>query len=234
MKNLLIITGASSGIGKNTAEVFQKNDWKIINISRRSCPIKGVQSFQTDLSVPKFIEKIQKPLEAAIQNADKICLIHNAALLNKDNLKTLTDGDFRRVLQINILAPHVLNRTIMPFMKSGSSILYVGSTLSEKAVAGAFSYVTSKHAQMGMMKATCQDLIGSGIHTAGICPGFTNTEMLNKHVQYDEEILSSIRAMNVFNRLIEPKEIAELLYFCATHPVINGAVLHANLGQVEH
>ena len=40
-----------------------------------------------------------------------------------------------------------------------------------------FSYVVSKHALVGMMRATCQDLAGREIHTACICPGFTDTEM---------------------------------------------------------
>jgi 3-oxoacyl-[acyl-carrier protein] reductase len=67
-------------------------------------------------------------------------------------------------------------------MGPGSSVLYVGSTLSEKAVPGSFSYVVSKHAQLGMMRATCQDLMGTGIHTAMVCPGFTDTEMLRNHL----------------------------------------------------
>ena len=62
--------------------------------------------------------------------------------------------------------PEHIEAELLPLMPSGSSVLFVGSTLSEKAVKGAFSYVVSKHAQLGMMRATCQDLMGRGIHTA--------------------------------------------------------------------
>ena len=98
---------------------------------------------------------------------------------------------------------------------------------------GSFSYVISKHAQLGMMRATCQDLMGSGIHTALVCPGFTDTEMLRTHIGTDPEVEQAVASLNSFNRLIDPLEIAELLLWCHQHPVINGAVLHANLGQKE-
>ena len=116
-------------------------------------------------------------------------------------------------------------------MGAGSCILYVGSTLSEKAVPGSFSYVVSKHAIVGMMRGTCQDLAGTGIHTACVCPGFTDTEMLREHVP--DDAMASVSAMSAFGRLIEPAEVAATLLFAAENPVLNGAVLHANLGQVE-
>ena len=135
------------------------------------------------------------------------------------------------MFEVNLVAPNTLNAWTLPRMRAGSSILYVGSTLSDKAVPGSFSYVTSKHAMIGMMRATCQDLAGSGIHTACVCPGFTDTEMLRTHVPADA--MGVISGMSAFGRLIEPREIAETLWWSAHNPVINGAVLHATLGQVE-
>ena len=114
-----------------------------------------------------------------------------------------------------------------------SSILYLGSTLSEKAVANSYSYSTLKHAVIGLMRATTQDLAPNRkIHSCCICPGFTKTKMLLEHIR-DTNILKEITKINSHNRLIEPKEISEFLYFCSQTPVINGAILHANLGQIE-
>ena len=119
-------------------------------------------------------------------------------------------------------------------MGKQSSVLYVGSTLSEKAVAGAFSYVISKHAQLGMMRASCQDLAGTGIHTAMVCPGFTETEMLKQHLGGDTSLMHEIGSQNGFGRLVDPDEIAAALIWAQANPVINGSVMHGNLGQVEH
>ena len=69
--------------------------------------------------------------------------------------------------------------------------------------------------------------------TAMVCPGFTDTEMLRTHLGNDSEVAAAIASMNSFNRLIEPAEIAELILWVHQNPVINGAVLHANLGQKE-
>ena len=105
----------------------------------------------------------------------------------KDSIADCEDTALERILSVNVLAMNTLNRHLLPAMGPGSGILYVGSTLSEKAVAGAFSYVISKHAQLGMMRASCQDLAGTGIHTAMICPGFTDTEMLKQHLGGDTQ-----------------------------------------------
>ncbi len=130
-----------------------------------------------------------------------------------------------------MVAPNTLNYFAIPYMKRGSSIIYVGSTLAEKAVPGTYTYVVSKHALIGMMRSTCQDLAGQEIHTACVCPGFTDTEMLREHVP--AEAMDGIRAMSAYGRLSDPDEIAETIFWAATNPVINGAVLHANLGQRE-
>ncbi len=230
MKNL-VITGASSGIGQATAATFNAAGYNVINLSRRPCPEDGVSSIACDLSQADFCQTIAAQLEEQLGGAGETVLIHNAALLANDSVSTTDSDEFRRILEINLVAPNSLNQLLIPLMTKGSSILYVGSTLGEKAVPNSFSYVTSKHASIGMMRSTCQDLAGTGIHTACINPGFTDTEMLRDHVPAD--VMPQIAAMSAFERLIQPEEIAQTLLFAAQSPVLNGAAINANLGQVE-
>jgi NAD(P)-dependent dehydrogenase (short-subunit alcohol dehydrogenase family) len=84
-----------------------------------------------------------------------------------------------------------------------------------------------------MMRATCQDLLGHGIHTVCVCPGVTDTEMLRQRAAGRPEVLDALRAMTGEGRLIEPAEIARVIASCADQPVLNGAIVHANLGQRE-
>ena len=230
MKTLLI-TGASAGIGLATAERFLAADYRIINLSRRKCPLVEVQSIETDLSQPDFSVKLRAKLEPYLKNTGVLSLVHNASRLLNDSAIDTSDDSLRDVLQVNIVATNTLNRLLVPKMSSGSSIIYIGSTLAEKAVANSFSYVTSKHAQIGMMRALCQDLASTGIHTACICPGFTDTEMLRQHVPAEQ--MANVAAMSAFNRLITPREIAEVVFATAINPVLSGSVIHANLGQLE-
>ncbi len=233
MSNYLVITGASKGIGKTTVALFIKQGWQVINISRSQCDVAGVKQFTIDLSQAGWQQQHSEPLVNAITAADQLCLVHNAAAFAKDHIQTLAVDDYRQILEVNLVAPIVLNQLLLPKMKPGSSIIYMGSTLSEKAVANTASYVISKHGVAGMMKATCQDLAGKGIHTCCICPGFTETEMLLQHIGDDKDVLENVKQMSAAGRLIEPQEIAEVIWFAANHSVINGSVLHANLGQID-
>ena len=230
MKTLLI-SGASAGIGARTAEAFLEADYRVVNLSRRPCPVPGVAHIRCDLSRPAFLADIASDLAPHLRSTERIALVHNASRLVNDTAVETPSDVLREILETNVVAANTLNGHVLPRMREGSCILYVGSTLSEKAVPGSFSYVVSKHAIVGMMRATCQDLAGTGIHTACICPGFTDTEMLREHVP--EDAMASVASASAFGRLIDPAEIAATLLFAAEHPVLNGAVLHANLGQIE-
>lgn len=228
----LVITGASKGIGLATATRFLDAGYRVINLSRTPAPDERVENHRIDLSMGDSEAQLRSLLDLLIDPGE-ICLIHNAGKLTNDSAADTETDAFVDVLNINVVAPHFLNQTLIPKMRAGSSIIYLGSTLSEKAVPGTYSYVVSKHAVIGMMRSTCQDLAGREIHTACICPGFTDTEMLRTHVGEDEATLEAIASTSTFNRLVEPTEIAGAIWFAASNPVINGAVLHANLGQVE-
>jgi len=231
---VLVITGGTRGIGLATCQRFLEQGYRIINLSRSDSPLPEVTQLRVDLSSLDWVDAAAEPLSRAVGRPDRLVVIHNAATLYSDSVQDLDAAQLAQVMQTNVIAPLQLNQCLLPVMGEGSSILYVGSTLSEKAVAGSCSYVTSKHALAGLMRSTCQDLAGTGIHTACVCPGFTNTEMLCAHVGGEAEILAAIAEGVTFKRLVEPEEIARLLSFCADNPAINGAVLHANLGQIEH
>ncbi|NVJ23821.1 SDR family oxidoreductase [Myxococcus sp. AM011] len=235
MTDQAIITGASRGIGQALAARFRKEGWGVLNLARQPSHVPGVMDLGVDLGSGDWEPRVEAALrDTAGQAKDhRVCLVHNAAIYDHDDALELTAAQLRRVLEVNVVAPAVLNRLTRPYLGDGSSILYVGSTLSEKAVRGNASYVTSKHALVGLMRSTCQDLAGTRIHTACVCPGFTDTEMLREHLGDDAKRAAIISAKSTFGRLITPDEIANVLYFCATTPTVNGAVLHANLGQVE-
>jgi len=229
----LIITGASKGIGLATAQTFADEGYRVINLSRNPADDDRIESHSVDLLAAQASNTLDKIFKDRLKKGPLI-LVHNAARLRKDSVSSSTPESLREILELNVVAPQLLNAKLIPYMQPGSAIIYIGSTLSEKAVAGSFSYVTSKHAIVGMMRATCQDLAGQQIHTTCICPGFTDTEMLREHVGYEQDILAEIGAASTFGRLIEPVEIAQMILFAAKSPVINGAIIHGNLGQIEH
>ena len=228
-----IITGASQGIGKATAALMVEAGYEVINLSRQRSALSGVEDISVDLAAALTQNTLPDLLRPLLRSPAVTVLVHNAFRHEHDSVSDLTDADFAAILNLNLRAPNALNRLLIPTMQRGSSILYIGSTLSEKAVAGAFSYVITKHALVGMMRATTQDLVGRGIHSACICPGFTDTPMLRQHLGTDVDVLAKVSGRSAESRLIEPEEIARTVRFAAEQPVVNGAVIHANLGQIE-
>lgn len=230
-----IITGASKGIGRASAQLLIDNEFRVINISRTPSTVSGVKNHLLDLTSQEAQESLGKLVNEILKDDKKteLVLVHNAARLEPDTVGSTDAESLRSVMEINVIAPQLLNHHFLPLMTAGSSIIYIGSTLSEKAVANAYSYVVTKHALVGMMRATCQDLAGQQIHTACICPGFTDTEMLRVHLGDNQEVLDSIAAASTFGRLLTPEEIAECILFAASNPAVNGSVIHANLGQIE-
>jgi len=229
----LVITGGSKGIGLATARLFAAEGYRVVNISRSPIPLAGAVQLAIDIADPDWPARHGEAVRAAVAGSASIALVHNAGLLTKDSVASVEAPALHRVLQVNVVACVQLDQLLLPVMGAGSAIVYVGSTLGEKAVAGSCAYVVSKHALIGLMRATCQDLAGRGIHTACVCPGFTDTEMLRAHVGQASEVLEVLAGGVTFGRLIEPEEIARTIRFCAQNAVINGAVIHANLGQVE-
>lgn len=230
---LLIVTGASTGIGRAIVTRFLLEGCVVVNLSRRPCTERGVENLACDLAQPGAIDRIAAPLGAWLADADRICLVHNASIMRRDSIDALPSEALRDVLELTLVAANGLNQLVLPHMGAGSSIIYIGSTLAEKAVPGVASYVIAKHALAGMMRATCQDLAGRGIHTCMICPGFTDTEQIRAMIGGDPGTLAALTGMSAFDRLIEPEEIAETVAFAAHAPVLNGALIHANLGQRE-
>jgi len=228
----LVITGASKGIGFATAQKFCDAGHRVINFSRSQAPDDRVENHGIDLTFEDADTAIKEILDLTLDPGE-IILIHNAAVLVNDSVLDVELDEFRDVMNLNVFAAQKMNQALISKMRPGSAIIFLGSTLAEKAVANTFSYVTSKHAVIGMMRATCQDLAGTGIHTACVCPGFTDTEMLRVHVGEDEDVLAEIAKISTYGRLITPAEIADTLFFAALNPVVNGAVIHANLGQIE-
>ncbi|MBT5030934.1 MAG: SDR family oxidoreductase [Proteobacteria bacterium] len=234
MSNLAVITGASRGIGNATAQLFVEFGYAVVNISRTPASLDGVTNINADMSEPGWLEGVSDELIAQLDGADEIALVHNAGMMVLDRVGDMIAEQLRRMFEVNVVASCALNDLLIPLMKEGSSIVYVGSTLSEKSVPGVASYATSKHAVIGLMRSTCQDLVGAGIHTACVCPGLTDTDMLRGSAGNDPDVIANMARMQTFNRLVEPEEIAAAILSVVGQPVFNGAVLHANLGQISH
>lgn len=231
MNHYLVITGGSRGIGEATIKQFTEHQWKVINISRNACLVPGVKNFSIDLSKPEHIERFATPLAESVADADCIVVVYNAGFQIKDTVLSMTLEGLIETLNINVISSSMLNKIFIPLMPPGSSIVYLGSMLAERGVPGNSSYIISKHAVLGLMRATCQDLNGKHISTCCICPGLVETQLL--HNSMDGDMIKYLLDNYIIGkRLIKPAEVAKVIYSCATSPAINGSIIPINFGIV--
>ena len=247
---VVIVTGGSAGIGLAIVERFADLDYQVISLARRRCPVDTVESVLVDLGNPEAVGSAIAEVQARLDRlasppgwgppgqADTrpspppIHLVHNAAVMPTDSALSVDPKMLDRTLHLNVTTPAQINAALLPRMRPGSSIVFIGSTLSDKGVANRLSYVTSKHALLGLMRATVQDLFGTGIHCLCVAPGFTDTAMLAPGLA-TPGFAEAVRGMVSFGRLLEPEEIADIVVFATRTPAFNGSNLHANLGQRE-
>lgn len=226
----LIIFGGSKGIGRSIVETFRDRGFHCLNISRTlSAPADS--NMRVDLSNIDDIDKVRTSIIEYIKDATELSVVHNAFPYSSDSALSPDLNKLNEAFNACVIWPTSINQMVVEKANCKTSILFTGSTLSEKAVPGAYSYSTLKHACAGMMKALCQDGSGNMVHTALICPGFTDTEMLREHLNRLNMNMEMITDNVIFNRLIRPDEIARFFLFAHEEPSLNGSVLHANLGQ---
>ena len=118
MDPIAILTGASSGIGAAAAEQFVEHGYTVINISRRDCPVPGVQTLATDLADEQSASQTCATLASRVADAGgaPVCLVHNASLMLKDRCDTTEDADLSLVLAVNVVGINALNRSLLPLM----------------------------------------------------------------------------------------------------------------------
>ncbi|MEM1062254.1 MAG: SDR family oxidoreductase [Planctomycetota bacterium] len=229
MPEVAVVTGGSAGIGAEACRLFIARGVKAISLSRRCPGVDGVGHVEVDLSRADGVSSIEQTLREAVGDACRVSLVHNAADLADDTAFTVDRERLLQQLSVSLVSAFELNRVLKPVMGPGSSVIYIGSTLSEGATAGCASYTAIKHAVVGMMRATCQDAFGEGIHSVAVCPGFTLTEMLRERLAAGGTEPDALLAMQT--RVAEPVDVAEVIVRAAESSIFNGAVLHASFGQ---
>lgn len=228
IKKIVLISGATSGFGKATAELFAKNNYNLILTGRRE---DRLQKIAKDLSEQYNVEVLplcfdirdQKVVEKAILSLDESwkdidLLVNNAGLAS--GFGPIQDGeidDWEKMIDTNVKGLLYLSKAIMPLMiinKSGH-IINIGSTAGKEAYLNGNVYCATKHAVDAISKSMRIDLLQHGIKVTQICPGAAETEFSEVRFHGDKE-----KAKNVYKgyQPMTAEDIASLIYFAATLP----------------
>jgi NAD(P)-dependent dehydrogenase (short-subunit alcohol dehydrogenase family) len=230
-KRVAVITGAAQGIGKRTAEVLAERGYALALCDLRS-PVETLRAvgasgsaalgvgaeaieFLGDISDDAVVSR----LAAAVRNrwGRVDLLVNNAGISMIAPAETLSAADYRRVLEVNLVAPFLLAREFgkMMLAQGGGAIINVASVAGLVAVADRAAYNASKHGLIGLTRTLAAEWGGRGVRVNAVCPGWVKTEMDVADQAGGSYTDADITGRVPMARFASPDDIAKAIAFLA-------------------
>lgn len=238
MKTVLI-TGASRGIGRETARLFYKKGFNvIINYNKSEADalklkneLKNSVAIKADVSCEDEAEKM---VEAAAEKFGTIdVLVNNAGIAQQKLFTDISTDDWNRMISVNLTSVYNTCKFVVPLMVSQKSgkIINVSSMWGITGASCEVHYSAAKAAVIGFTKALAKELGPSGINVNAVAPGTVMTDMCKG---FDAETLNALKEETPLCRLGTAQDIANAIYFLADEAssFITGQVLSPDGGMV--
>ena len=182
----IIITGTSRGIGFELAQLFAKNNYNVLALSRNSEPLKklGIQNItclSVDLSQQNDFQKVTDFVSKNWKSVD--ILIHNAGKLINKPFSELTYSDFLEVYNVNVFAVAELTRQLIPSLSKGSHVVTIssiGGVQGSMKFPGLAAYSSSKGAVITLSELLAEEYKEQQISFNVLALGAVQTEMLEE------------------------------------------------------
>lgn len=221
-----LITGATSGIGKATAQLFAKNGIRLILCGRKTEKLLQLQaelSNQTDVTLLTFDVRDKKSVFNHIEHLPKDfkhidILINNAG--NAHGLDTFQEGqieDWDTMMDGNVKGLLYVTKAVLPNMleRKTGHIINIGSTAGKEVYPKGNVYCASKFAVDAITQGMRIDLIGKGIKVGSINPGMVATAF--SEVRFKGDTQKAAKVYQGFTPLLA-EDIADIIWFAITRP----------------
>lgn len=244
---VVIITGAGSGIGRETSKLFAKHGSKvvvtdvnekagqetvgeIIQILAEDPDNKG-DGFFAKLDISDRCQAIQVAQDVIDKYGKIDVLINNAGIIKDGLITRMTEEEWDLVIDINLKgAFNMIQATTDNMIKNGKGeIINVSSIVGIYGNIGQVNYAAAKAGLIGMTKTLAKELGKKGVRVNAIAPGFIHTPMTSR---VPEKVLEMVKEKTPLKRLGEPIDVAHALLFLASDEAnfINGAIIPVDGG----
>ena len=241
MKTVLI-TGASRGIGRASAEYFADNGWRVVvnyNSSEAAANElvdaivqKGGEAYAFRADVGKTDEcKALVEYAISVGGGKLDALVNNAAIDAFAPFDMLSKDDERRMFDVNLFGAMDCTRFALPYMvrERDGSIVNISSIWGRVGASCEVQYSTTKAALIGFTKALAKEVGTSGVRVNCIAPGIIDTDMNNTLTKEDiDEFLTAVP----LGRMGTPFEVAQSVYYMSTATYVTGQVLGIDGGYI--
>ncbi|MDI9257928.1 SDR family NAD(P)-dependent oxidoreductase [Flavobacterium sedimenticola] len=241
MSKTVIVTGASSGIGKAIAQLFAERGFNVIMNATNEVQLQKVyQEFgspENVLVVSGDISKREtgeKLASAAIEKFNSIdVLVNNAGVFAPKPFLDVVEDDLDRFYNINLKGTYFTTQAVIPNMlvNGGGSVINIGTVLVDHAIAGfpATAPVTSKGGVHALTRQLAAEFGKNNIRVNTIAPGIIRSPLQGKIGVNDADGLAGL---HLLNRIGEASDIAEMTYQLAKSNFITGEIINVDGGHV--
>ncbi|MFO0602343.1 MAG: SDR family oxidoreductase [Polyangiales bacterium] len=221
--SVVVITGASSGIGRQTAQHFAAEGARLVLAARdgralddvvRTCMEVGAEAVAvpTDVAEQAQVEALG---EAAVRQFGRVDVwVNNAGAYMMGAVEDVPTEAYRRLMDVNFMGTVYGTRVALrEFRRRGRGVIInVGSVAGKNAYALAAAYCASKHAVHGFTEALRQELVGTDIHACVVAPATVDTPLFEHAANYTHREIEAMRP------IYPPAQVAEEIVSLAKRP----------------
>ena len=247
-----LVTGAAYGIGLAIAEAFAAAGAKIVfNCSRQSTVDRGLEAYKAlgidakgylcDVTDEEAVKAMVADIEATVGTID--ILVNNAGIIKRIPMEEMAVDDFRRVVDVDLVAPFIVAKAVIPGMikKGHGKIINICSMMSELGRETVSAYAAAKGGLKMLTRNICSEFGGANIQCNGIGPGYIATEQTAplREIQpdgsrhpFDQFIISKTPA----GRWCTPDDLKGPAVFLASNAsnFVNGHILYVDGGILAY
>jgi 3-oxoacyl-[acyl-carrier protein] reductase len=235
-----IVTGASQGIGRDTALALAEAGAKVVVAARNEGKLAalaaeisaaGGEAFAMKMDVAEP-EQIKTGFKSVIEKFGRLDILVNNAAITRDGLALrMKLEDWETVMRTNLTGAHLcIQQALSPMMRARAGrIINIASVVAETGNAGQANYVAAKGGLIGLTKAIAIEIASRNITVNAVAPGFIETPMTDV---LSDQIKTDLKTRIPLGRLGSPRDVAAAIVFLASDEAsyITGHVLDVNGG----
>ena len=235
-KPVAVITGAAQGIGRATAEVLDAHGWALVLIDLQEVDANAYETAfaqRVDITDEQAVARLVADTMRQFGRVD--ALVNNAGVSMIESALETTSEAYRRVLEVNLVAPFVLAKAFGgEMLRAGrGAIVNVASVAGMQGIAERSAYNASKHGLIGLMRTLAVEWGAKGVRVNAVSPGWVKTEMDHKDqaggTYSDQDIIDHVP----MGRFASPVDIAHAIAWLCDGDrsgFVNGVVLPVDGG----
>ncbi|HKO13271.1 MAG TPA: SDR family oxidoreductase [Acidobacteriaceae bacterium] len=241
-QRVAVVTGAAQGIGRRTAELLAERGYRLalIDLRESAATVQTIESsggqalaLTGNVTDESFVTQCARRVLDAWGRVD--VLVNNAGISHIAPAEQTSAADYRRVLEVNLVAPFLLAKAFgQPMLAARrGSIVNVASIAGLLAVSDRAAYNASKHGLIGLTRTLAAEWGGRGVRVNAVCPGWVKTEMDHADQAGGSYSDADITQRVPMGRFARPDDVARAIAFLADDaesPFINGHTLSVDGG----